>query len=254
MKVLKGKYSAVLLLILQFLIGCEIVEETKFEKGGNGIYSLGFDMSAIMEMGMGSKGKSFDKQLDTIIEFSKFLEEKKDSISKLSKEDRKKLKELENFRLSMLMDSVSQKYEIKLGYEFEDIKDLKLLGEKLMNQKIKELQELKGTSKDDKVSKELLNINTKYVKKFSKRNFSSTLTDSALKEAVESRDSTLTKDSPMVKMVQFKTVYKFPYRIKKVSNENAKILSDFKGVEISGNLYDINNNPRYYDVEVEFER
>ena len=60
-------------------------------------------------------------------------------------------------------------------------------------------------------------------------------------------------DDPFADMVKFKQVFRFPYRIRAVSNENAKILSDFKGVELEANMYDINNNPDFFNIEVLFE-
>lgn len=249
------KYSVFIVLILQVLIGCEVVQETKFEKGGSGIYSMGFDMSEFMEvMGKGSKDNPMGKQVDTVMVFSEFLDIKKDSISNLSKEERNKLMLLEDFRLHIKMDSISRKYEIKIDYSFDKIKDLGLFGEKLKNQKIKELAGLKTKVKDDKKTDELLSFNQGYITKFSKRKFSTRISEEALIEAEKSKDTTLKKSDALVKMFRLKTRYIFPYKVKTVSNDNAVILSDLKGIEISGDRYDINSNPRYFDVEVKFER
>lgn len=54
-------------------------------------------------------------------------------------------------------------------------------------------------------------------------------------------------------MIRYKQVFRFPYRVKEVNNERAKILSDFKGIELEANLYEINNNPDIFNLEVKFE-
>ncbi len=79
------KFSTLLLSIGAIMVfsSCEIVQETQFKPDGSGTYSLGFDMSEMMKMGMNSKKDSTNnKQIDTLIHFSKFIEEKRDSISK----------------------------------------------------------------------------------------------------------------------------------------------------------------------------
>ena len=60
-------------------------------------------------------------------------------------------------------------------------------------------------------------------------------------------------DDPFADMIRFKQVFRFPYRVKSVSNDRAKILSDFKGIELEANMYDLNNNPDYFNIEVIFE-
>lgn len=60
-------------------------------------------------------------------------------------------------------------------------------------------------------------------------------------------------DDPFADMIRFKQIFKFPYRIKSVNNERAKILSDFKGIELEANMYDLNNNPDFFNIEVLFE-
>lgn len=245
-------YSLVLTLSLSLLIGCEIVQETKFERNGSGQYSLGIDMSGMMKMGLNQKFSK--KQMDTVINFSEFLDKNKDSISKLSKQDRVKLEQLQNFYCTIKIDSLSNAFNFKINYNFDNIKDLQLFGEKLKNQNVKELDLLNTQTKDSKGIEDFFTLNKGYITKFNKSKFSTKISSQTIKETKKHRDSTITKDNFFANLILFKTRYIFPYRIKNTNNENIKILSDFKSIEISGNAYDLNYNPTYFDLEIEFEK
>lgn len=250
-------------IILSLLLSsCEIVQETKFETDGSGVYSIGFDLSEMMKIGPKSQSGKDNVQLDTTIVFSEFIKNKKDSISKLSKEKQNKIKQLENYSLYINTDSVAKKFEMKVSYNFKDVAELKLFGEKLKGQNIKELSLLSNKTKsiskkdgDENRDKEVIpDFNKSYNTTFSRDKFSVKINELGLKEAEKNKDTTLTKDNPMVDLIRFKSKYIFPYRIKKLDNENAKVLSDFKGIEISGNAYEMTNNPKFFDVNVEFDK
>lgn len=251
------KYTLVVLITLLF-VSCEIVQETQFEENGSGRYSLGFDMSEMMKMGSPSKSKdSNSKEMDTIIHFADLLELKKDSISKLSKKEQKKLEDLKNFSLFIKTDSVNKKFEMRIDYNFKDLEDLKLFGEKLKGQNIKELSlfndKINKKNAKGENSKGLEELTKSFETTFNKHRFTSKISKKALDKAEKKKDTSMTPDNPMVNMMRFKVRYLFPYRIKHVDNKNARILSNFKGVEISTNLYELNNNPRFFDLEIEFD-
>jgi len=256
---MKIKNLFALFITLVALNSCEIVQEIKFNEDGSGKYALGFDMSEMMKMSpSSSKNDSTNQQIDTLIVFSKMLEEKKDSIAKLSKEEQKKIALLKDFDLYIKADTVSQQLKMNIGYQFKDIADLKRFNEKLEGQNIKELDIFKGKikPKSDKKSdkkEEFPNFNEHYTTTFSRKKFTLKITDKGLEEALKKKDTAMKKDNPMADMIRFKQRYLFPYKIKSVSNENTKILPSFKGIELQANMYDLNYNPNYFDVEVEFE-
>ncbi len=145
---------------------------------------------------------------------------------------------------------------MKIIYTFDDVSELKLFGEKLKGQNIKELELLSNKTKNMKKDKDngIPDFNKFYNTTFNRERFSVKISPKGLAESEKNKDTTLTKDNPMADMIRFKSRYLFPYKIKKVNNENVRILPDFKGIEISGNLFEINNNPKYFDVNVEFEQ
>lgn len=239
------------------LTSCEIVQETKFNEDGSGTYSLGFDMSEMMKMGAGAKSDSPKEQIDSLIVFADYLALKKDSIAKLSKEKQEKINALKDFKLHLKMDTISNTFTMKMNYDFKDTEDLAKFGEKLKNQDVKELDfftnNLKSPKSTEK-SDDMPDFNKAYITSFTRNSFSLKMKKEDLEKAKKNKDTTLTKDNPMANMVKFKTRYIFPFKIKSLSNKNARILSDFKGVEITANLFELNNNPEFFNTEIEFEK
>lgn len=250
--------KSTLLLIITLIVftSCEIVQETKFETDGSGRYSLGFDLSEMMKMGNNFNGDKNNKQLDTLIIFSDFLKAKKDSISKLSNEEQEKIKQLESFTLYVKADSISKKFEMKINYDFNNLSELKLFGEKLEGQNIKELEILSSKTnniKKDTTGNNFPDFNKYYNTTFNKKRFTVKLNPKGIAETERNKDTTMTKDNPMADLIRFKSRYFFPYKIKNVDNENVRILPNFKGVEISGNLFEINSAPNFFEINIEFE-
>lgn len=243
------------IILLITLTSCEIVQETTFNPNGSGTYSLGFDLSEMMKLGNNSSSKN-NKQVDTLIVFSDFLKTKKDSIAQLSIEEQKKIKDLENFSLKIKTDSVTNQFEMKINYLFKDVSELKMFSKKLEGQNIKELELLSEKTKTLKTKNDggLPDFNKSYNMVFNKKIFSSKISNKGIEEAHKNKDTSLTKNNPMADMIRFKSKYYFPFKIKNISNKNARILPDFKGIEISGNLFEINNDPKYFDVEIEFDK
>lgn len=241
--------------LLITLTSCEIVQETRFNANGSGTYSLGFDLSEMTQLGDNSSTND-NKQVDTLIVFSDVLKTKKDSIAQLTKEEQRKIKDLENFSLRIKTDSVENKFEMKINYAFKDVSELKMFSEKLKDQDIKELKFLTEKTKEINSKKDgsLPDFNKSYNTVFNKKMFSNKISKKGLKEARKKQDTTLTKNNLMSDMIRFKSKYYFPFKIKSTSNKNARILPDFKGIEITGNLYEINNNPHFFDIEVEFDK
>ncbi len=247
---------SVLVTIVTFT-SCEIVQEVKFEENGSGTYSLGFDMSEMMKMGANrpSEKEEYKKQIDTLIDFEEYIIEKKDSIQKLSKEEQKKIENLKDFKLYLKSDTLTNQLVMKIAYDFKNVEDIKDFSKKLGNQNIKELQlftkQIQGNQGQQKSP--LPDFNEVFETKFSKTTFSSKITQKSLEDAQKKKDTTMTKDNPMANLIRFKQRFVFPYKIKKVSNENVRILPDFKGVEIEANMYEMNNNPKFFDIAIEFE-
>ncbi|MDO6761177.1 hypothetical protein Q4566_13280 [Tamlana sp. 2_MG-2023] len=249
-------FKSLFILTLIFnLYNCEVVQEVNFNADESGQYSLGFDLSEMMNMGAAAESDSKKEQIDSLIVFADILESKKDSISKLSPEKQAQLKQLEAYSIQVKSDTTTNQFKMKINYNFKDLEDLALFGEKLKDQDIKELDMLGNKMKTTDKSKtdEIFNLNDSFETTFNKHKFTLKISPEALAKSEKEKDTTITADNPMANLIRFKLKYRFPYRIKKLSNENAKVLSDFKGIEITANLYQMTSDPKFFDTEVEFE-
>ncbi|WP_299623978.1 hypothetical protein [uncultured Tenacibaculum sp.] len=248
-------------MISTLIVGCAVEWETKFNKDGGGKYSMIIDMSAMIEMtsGMSSNKKKKENELkDTVIDFSKILETKKDSIAKLPIEEQKKLKELEDLKISIEADTATKKAVIRIDYDFDSLEDLKSVGEKIKMADLDEFVKLgnkKDRKSDQKVTEDekdekfpaitdMLNI------EYTSSRFSTRMTEESVKEVKKNSG----EDNPFASMIKFKMRYIFPYKIKSVSNEDVRILSSFKGIEFDASVSDLSKNPEYLNVDVEFEK
>lgn len=233
-------------------LSCEIVQEVRFNPDGSGNFTLGINVFDLSSLSKNSGGKMpMNKQLDTLFVMSDFIERKKDSISKLSTEEQEKIKQLKDFSFRIKLDTILRKGKLDILYNFSDIKELKKFGDKLKSQNINSLNSTIDILKDTEKKKKFGFFDvSKRDFKFNKRKFSSKINSETLKKV---KHNTL-KNNPMMKMFQFKTRYIFPYKIKKIDNENAKILSDSKSVELSTSLYDIINDPESSNLTIKFKR
>lgn len=251
------------ILILQ---SCQIREEISFKEDGSGSYEMTFDMSEFMKMDDVSDSLPPDPPIDTLINFASFLDQKRDSISKLSKEDQLKLEALRPLEFSMKANDSLKQMEMHLIYNFIELDDIVKFAKIVKTANIKELNELSNsmngsgveadteTEDTSGVGNDLFSIAESFQTTFTRAGFSRKITEVALQDALMKKDTSLTSDDPFSDIIRFKQVYRFPYKIKNVSNANARILPNFKGVEIEANMFEMNNDPEYFNVEVEFEQ
>ncbi|WP_430909284.1 hypothetical protein [Maribacter sp. 2-571] len=256
------------LLGLLFFTACQIREEITFNDDGSGSYAVGFDLSEMMGMAPATENDTVVPQtIDTVVVFADFLEEKKDSIATLSKKEQQRLENLRPLRFSMKMDDSEKKMDMHLSYAFETLDDIDKFAEAIATADIKELNQTmdplagmmggKGAKKDSTEKgglEDIFKMAESFDTRFSKKGFSRKITQDAIAEMAKKKDTSLKADDPFVDMMRFKQVYHFPYKVKSVSNPNARILSDFKGVELEANMYQMNNDPDYFDIEVAFEK
>ncbi len=257
------KNILLILLIAFSIISCEIREEYTFKKDGSGTYEMVLDFSDFMKMNEENDSTLFDQKIDTVIDFAVLLDEKRDSISQLPLEEQARLQSLEPLKFEMKVNDTTQQMLMNLRYEFKEVSELEKFAETIKNADIKELNELSGSGdpQQDVMSDSLQPTNSglfemasSFHTKFSSKKFSRTITDEAREEALKTQDTTMASDDPFADMLKFKQVFRFPYRVRAVDNEKAKILSDFKGIELEVNMYDLNKDPDIFNVEVLFEK
>ena len=254
------RHTLVFLLALILFGSCQVREEIIFQKDGSGSYEVGFDMSEMIKMG-DDQDSIPSKDIDTLINFAAFLELKKDSIATLSYEEQEKLESLRPLQFAMKLNEGEKQMDMRLAYAFKKIDDITKFADAVKIADIKELNEamspLSSSEKDsvdkNKGTDEFFSMAKSFKTVFSAQGFSRKVTDEAIAEMTKKKDTSLKADDPFVDMIRFKQIYRFPYRIKSVSNKSAKILSDFKGVELEANMYEMSHDPEYFNIEVVFE-
>ena len=116
------KITALLVLTFTF-VSCQFTETMTLNEDGSGRMAISMDLGEMMSM-MGEMGKdSTMVKSDTIISFKEMFEEKKDSISKLSKKEQQKLKALENYSIRMDMDPEKNKMVVDIFSDFKDVSE-----------------------------------------------------------------------------------------------------------------------------------
>ncbi|MFC5048654.1 hypothetical protein ACFSTE_09210 [Aquimarina hainanensis] len=243
-------------LIACLCIGCQLTEEIRFNEDGTGNYSLGMNMSEMLKMGQGTKG--LEQQMDTIIRFSDILEEKKDSIATLSKEEQEKLNTLKNYQVAVKMDTVSKEFTFKVDFDFKDIRELKDFAKNLKGMGVNELDRMIPTKEQGgNRDMDITAFTNSFETRFSTQAFERKITEKVYQKAMEKKKNDTTTSSvmanPFSKMITFKQIYRFPYKIKSVSNEKARVLPDFKGVELESSFGELDATPRVMDLKIEFD-
>ena len=255
------RYTLVFVLAIVFLSSCQIREEIIFQKDGSGSYEIGFDMSEMMKMD-GEQDSIPPKDIDTLINFASFLDLKKDSIATLSNKEQEKLELLRPLQFALKKNDEKKQMNMRLIYAFTKIDDIAKFADAVEKADIKELNEVmapmagdkKNATGEDKGLFAFFSLSKSFTTVFDAQGFSRKITDEALAEIAMKKDTSSQDDNPFADMIRFKQVYKFPYRIKSVSNKNARILSDFKGVELEANMYEMDNDPEFFNMEVVFEQ
>ena len=259
-KFLRMKKIILLLAILSFCFGCVIKEEYTFNEDGSGKYEMEFDMTEFMSMQEEIDSTAAEKSIDTVINFARLLEEKKDSISRLDSEEQERLEILRPLQVTMKMNDSSKQMLMKLKYDFKELSDLKAFAEAIDQANIKELNDMSAGNQESEQDStqqdkpDIFSMAESFDTYFGKDKFSRMINEEARVKAMQQKDTTMQADDPFADMIRFKQVFRFPYRVKAVNNERAKILSDFKGIELEANMYDLNNNPDFFNIEVIFEQ
>lgn len=263
LKRLRMKQLFYFLFLLFVLTGCEIREEYNFKEDGSGVYQMSFDLTEFMNMNEEIDSTAAEQKVDTVINFASFLDEKRDSIAQLSPEKQEQLELLRPLQFEMKVNDSTQQMLMNLRYSFKKLEDLDQFAKAVEQADIESLKDItqsenegEATAETDSTKQDqpdVFSMAESFDTYFGRDKFSRMITEEARLRAVEQKDTTLTADDPFADMIKFKQVFRFPYRVKAVDNERAKILSDFKGVELEANMYDLSNNPDFFNIEVLFE-
>ncbi|MCD6544077.1 MAG: hypothetical protein J7K34_06170 [Flavobacteriaceae bacterium] len=241
----KIKNLIVILISVITLTSCQFTERIHINENGSGVYSLEMDMSAMMgamkQMGDSLKTNEDTKVIDTVILFKDILAEKKDSISKLSKEEQESLKAIENLKIHMVVDEKNNKMISDFIFEFNSISELANIQERISKaQSVKDGKENDAPATDTEVKYSY--NGKKFTRKVIKKKLSAAEKE-AYKKSMEQSASFLDGSS-------YKLEYTFPKAIKSTTYKGATFSDNRKTMYIQADMKTITENPKLLEFEV----
>ncbi|MCF6347189.1 MAG: hypothetical protein L3J20_02660 [Flavobacteriaceae bacterium] len=231
--------------LITSLTSCMFTEEIYINNNGSGKYAFKIDMSEMMRsMGEMSPNDSLkeSKVLDTIIFFKDILEENKDSIAALDKEDKEIIEDLKDLKLHMQVDEEKGKMLLDFKMDFNNISELKN-----MEQKIAKAQAL---SEKKKKKDKSMPSNSDVSYSFKGKTFSRKVT---LKDVTEEQLNEIKEASAFLEGGLYKIIYHFESEIKSVSFKGAKLSNDKKTMTIEVPMDSIIKNQKLLDFEVKLK-
>ena len=244
------KLKLLFLTILAAVVtSCQFTETMVMNADGTGTMSMELDLNQMMAFGGMSEVESAEEKVDTIIRMKDFLEEKKDSISKLSKVDQQKLKNLENYNIHINVDSEEKimKYDISIDFKnVSEANDILSALEQVENIGPSSQKDEAEDKKED--TPDIIGVNYSFEKNTFKRD--AYIKDEKLhKQQVDS----LKQTEAFFAGSLYTLNYTFPKKIKKASNPNAVFSNNKKTIVIRAEFIDYLKDPNLLDLEVELE-
>jgi hypothetical protein len=217
---------------------------------GSGIMTVEVNLNEMMAFGGQAMADSTIVKMDTIVYMKQFLEEKKDSISKLSVTEQQKLKKLENFNIHIKMDSETSEMVYDISTNFKNISEandilngLEQAGNLMPN------PDANTEIKKEEDTPEIVGVNYSFEKGIFKR-------DAYIKDEKlhQQQVDSMKQAEAFMGSSNYVLKYTFPKKIKKTSNPDAAFSEDKKTVSIQAPFLDYFKNPDLLDLEVELEK
>ena len=243
------KLPALLILAFTF-VSCQFTETMVINEDGSGTMTVEVNLNEMMAFGGSAMADTLAVKMDTIVNIKQFLEEKRDSISKLSASEQQKLKKLENFNIHMKMDSETSEMVYDISTNFKDVGEandmlngLEAAGNLMPN------PDSNTEVKKEEDSPELIGVNYSFKKDIFKR-------DAYIKDKVmhQKQMDSLKQAEAFMGGSKYTLKYTFPKKIKKTSNPEATFSADGKTVTIQQPFIEYFKNPDLLDLEIELEK
>ena len=245
------KFKTLLLFIgfLTSLTSCMFTEELSIHDNGSGTYAFKMDMSQMMESmkDMSNRDSLKDPEvLDTIVLFKNILEEKKDSISQLTKDEQILLEGLEDLKLHMQVDEKNGKMLMDFVLDFKGISELKD-----MQNKIAKAQALSDGKEQDNSLKSKADVEYTFDGKTFRR---SVIMKDLSEEKLLEVEQSIKQSSSFLEGSMYRVIYHFESEIDNVSFNGAFISDDQKTLTIEVPLDSVMKNPKWLDFEVKLKK
>jgi hypothetical protein len=231
------------------MASCQFTETMVMNEDGSGTMTVEVNMSEMMAFGASAVMDSTQMKIDTIIKMKDFLEEKKDSISKLSMEDQKKLKKFENFNVRINMNSETSEMVYDISTKFKSISEANDILNGL-EQAGNFMPSMGSNSQEGpkESSPEIIGVNYSFEKGIFKRD--AYIKD---KELHQQQVDSLKQSEAFMSGSNYTLKYTFAKKIKKTSNAEAAFSEDRKTVTVEKPFLEYLKNPDLLDLQVELE-
>lgn len=230
-------------LTLSFITtSCNFTENITVSQDGSGKASFDMDGSQLMAMAGGQMGDA--KAIDSTFTFKEIFANKKDSIAKLSKAEQDHIKSLENLTVKIQMNAQEGQMNVNVLNNFKKVTEVSDVMQSFID-----IARVKSPDKAEVMG--FLNnhatVKYSYDGKTFKRNVE------VAQNVVKQADS-LNMYKSMLTESTYTINYKFPKKIKSVSNKTAVIGDDKQSLSVTYKLLDYLDNPTQLGLQVEFEK
>lgn len=238
-----------LLVVSLTVISCQFTETMVLNEDGSGRMSIEIDMGEMMAFGA-MASDSVVTQIDTLISMKKILEEKKDSISQLSKAEQERMKKMENYQIRMVMNSETSELSLNLFSDFKSVDETNDIMDGFGNTSgyLPSMGADININKDDS-SADVMGVSYQYKNGKFKR-------DAYIKSKEKHKaqvDSMKSAESWMSSM-KYHLKYTFPRKIVKSSIKDATYSLDGKTIEVERSMVEYMKDPDVLDLEVVLEK
>lgn len=240
-----------LLALALFVVSCQFNETMVLNEDGSGTMSVEVNLSEMMAFGGAALMDTAQVKMDTLIHIKEFLEEKKDSISQLSKSEQEKLKKLENFDIGVKIDTESSEMRYNIATKFMSVSEANDIMnglEQASNMAPNKDAEPAGVG-SEKDTPEIIGVNYSFEKSVFKR-------DAYIKDKKQHQQQvdSMKQAAAFMGGSNYTLKYTFPKKIKKTSNPDATFSADKKTLTLQKPFIDYFKNPDILDLEVELEK
>ena len=233
--------------LLFLLTSCAFTEEIHINNDGSGTYNFKIDMSEMMQemQDMGTKDSTAaSKSIDTTFNFKDILDEKKDSIAQLSKEEQAAIKAIADMNLHLQVDDEKGKMLMDFGLNFKDVSEIKNMEEKLT--KAMSVNKNKGNAPLMNKSNVTFSLNgNNFVRK--------TIPKKLTTEEENEVDKSIQQSGSFLDGSMYKLIYHFEKKIKSVSHKEASISNDGKTLTIEVPMDSLVKNPKLLDFTLKLK-
>ena len=245
------RIKLLVLLSLAFtVLSCQFTETMVLNEDGSGSMAIEVNLNEMMAFGGAAMVDSTVVKMDTIVNMKLFLEEKRDSISKLPAKEQLKLKKLENYKIHLKMDSEASEMVYDISTNFMNVGEANDMFNGL--EQASDLMPNPDSNteiKKEEDSPELIGVNYSFKKNIFKR-------DAYIKDKAmhQKQVDSLKQAEAFMGGSNYTLKYTFPKKIKKTSQPGATFSADRKTMTVQKSFIEYFKNPDLLDLEVELEK